>query len=105
MPTPLPALPVPVSSQSPLTLPAFRRLVYAQVCFGIAYSTFLILPKYLTAHGVGPGRMSWVMAAAALTNVVGLPLLTWMGRRLPGRSALVLGNILMAVGAGGFALL
>ena len=76
---PIQALAPPSSTPSPLALPAFRRLVYAQACFGVAFSTFLILPKYLASHGVGPSRLSWVMATAALANVLGAPLIAWLG--------------------------
>jgi MFS family permease len=98
--------PFPLASTaapSPLASAAFRRLVYTQACFGVAYSTFMILPKYLVTHGVPPGRMGLVMGSAALANVAGAPLVGWLCHRLPARTALMLASATMVLGAAGFA--
>jgi MFS family permease len=95
-PPPLP------SARSLLASPVFRRVLYAQACFGLAYSTFMILPKYLVTQGMGPGRMSLIMGTAAAANVLAAPLVTWLGRALAPQRAFMLANFIMALGAAGF---
>jgi predicted MFS family arabinose efflux permease len=92
-------------SQTPLASPAFRLLLIAQATFGVAYSTFLILPKYLATHlGARPGRVGWIMASAGLANVLWAPLMARLVGRLGRRRALVVANILMAVASLAFLL-
>ena len=102
VPSPQPASP-PLAGPSPLAEPAFRRVIYAQACFGLAFSTFMILPKYLVTHGVGPGRMSLIMGTASAVNVLATPLVSWLGRALAPQRAFLLANFIMALGAVGFA--
>jgi MFS family permease len=102
VPSPQPASP-PLAGPSPLAEPAFRRVIYAQACFGLAFSTFMILPKYLVTHGVGPGRMSLIMGTASAVNVLATPLVSWLGRALAPQRAFLLANFIMALGAAGFA--
>ncbi|HEY0714350.1 MAG TPA: hypothetical protein VGF45_16830, partial [Polyangia bacterium] len=65
-----------VPSRSPLASPAFRQLLLAQACFGVAYSIFLILPKYLaTSLAAGPGRIGLIMAGGAIANVAIAPII------------------------------
>jgi MFS family permease len=100
-------MPIPTSSPSspsPLTNPVFRRVIYTQACFGLAYSTFMILPKYLVTQGLGAGRMSLIMGSAAAANVLAAPLVSWLGRALVPQRAFLLANLTMALGAAGFAL-
>ncbi len=78
-------------------------MIYAQACFGLAFSTFMILPKYLVTHGVGPGRMSLIMGTASAVNVLATPLISWLGRALAPQRAFLLANFIMALGAAGFA--
>jgi MFS family permease len=92
--------PSPAPSRSPLATPAFRQLLLAQACFGVAYSIFLILPKYFaTALAAGPGRIGAIMAGGSLANVIAAPLI---GRLTSGREvrrAMVIGHLAMAAGA------
>jgi MFS family permease len=99
IPSSSPSLP---SSSSLLASPVFRRVIYAQACFGLAFSTFMILPKYLVTQGLGPGRMSLIMGTAAAVNVLAAPLVSWLGRALAPQRAFVLANFIMALGAAGF---
>ena len=76
----------------------------AQSCFGVAYSTFLILPKFLAVNlGAGPSQVGWIMATAALVNVVAVRPVAWAGARWGDRRTLALGCLFMAAGALGFA--
>jgi predicted MFS family arabinose efflux permease len=80
-------------SQTPLASPAFRLLLVAQATFGVAYSTFLILPKYLATHlGATPARVGWIMASAGLANVLWAPLMARFIARVGRRRALVAAN-------------
>jgi MFS family permease len=102
-PTSSPALSAPLAGRSLLANPAFRKVLYTQACFGMAYSTFMILPKYLATQGVGPGRMSLIMGTASAMNVVAAPLVSWLGRALSPHRGFILANLTMALGAAGFA--
>jgi MFS family permease len=91
-------------SPSPLSVPAFRALLLAQSCFGVAYSTFLILPKFLAVHlGAGPSQVGWIMAIASLANVLTVRAVSGISARYGGRRTLALASLCMAGGALGFA--
>ena len=91
------------ASQSLLRLPRFRRLLYAQACFGVAYSTFMILPKYLATHmGAGAARIGWLMAAGALAPVLGAPVVSHVCRRLGPARTMAAAGAAMAIGAAAF---
>lgn len=91
-------------SLSPLSVPAFRALLLAQSCFGLAYSTFLILPKFLAVHlHAGPAQVGWVMATAALVNVVAVGPVARVSARFGDVRTLAIGALCMAAGAIGFA--
>jgi MFS family permease len=101
------SVPVPIHARqdppSLLRLPRFRRLLYAQACFGVAYSTFMILPKYLATHmGAGPARIGWIMAAGALAPVLGAPVVSHLCRRLGAATTVALASAVMAVGSAAF---
>jgi MFS family permease len=93
-------LPTPTLSPSPLTIPAFRRLLLTQALFGVAYSVFLILPKYLATHlHAATGLISWIMASAAAANVVTAPLIGRIAGGSGARRGMVIGNLSMAAGS------
>lgn len=93
---PDPLAPVP----SPLALPAFRRLLLMQATFGVAYSIFLILPKYLATHlHASTGLIGWIMASAAVVNVVTAPLIGRIAGPTGARRGMVIGNLAMAAGS------
>jgi MFS family permease len=92
--------PSPTLSPSPLTIPAFRRLLLTQALFGVAYSVFLILPKYLATHlHAATGLISWIMASAAAANVVTAPLIGRIAGGSGARRGMVIGNLSMAAGS------
>jgi MFS family permease len=98
---PAPSLSSPsAASLSPLAIPAFRRLLLTQALFGIAYSVFLILPKYLATHlHAGTGLISWIMASAAAANVITAPLIGRIAGGSGARRGMVIGNLSMAAGS------
>jgi MFS family permease len=97
------AVSVSAPSPSPFAVPAFRRLLLAQVSFGLVYSTFLILPKFFATHaGSGPGIIGWVMASAPIANVIATPFAAGLIGRAGSRRALLLASLLMAIGAAGY---
>jgi MFS family permease len=91
------------ASISPLQVPAFRALLLAQSCFGVAFSTFMILPKFLAVNlGAGPSQVGWIMAVASLANVVAVRPVSALAGRWGGARTLAFGCLLMAAGALGF---
>jgi MFS family permease len=75
----------------------------AQASFGVAYSIFLILPKYLaTQLAATTGRIGWIMAGAAVSNVVAAPFVGRIRDSGGARRAMVAGNLALAAGAVGF---
>jgi MFS family permease len=92
------APPTPTSSSSPLA-----TLLVMQFAFGVAFSTFLMLPKILaTRFGAGPGGIGLVNAMFSLAGIAAVP---FVGARVdrPGRARLMAGgSLLMAAGTLGF---
>ncbi len=95
----------PSPSVSPLAVPAFRALLWAQACFGVAFSTFLILPKFLAVHlHAGPSQVGWIMSTASLANVLSVRPVGLVAARWGARRTLALASLFMAAGALGFTL-
>lgn len=91
--------------RSALVTPRFLLLVSLQLCFGLSYATFYLLPKYLTTElGAPPTVIGRVMAAATLANLAAVPIVgAWIDRG--GRGRLIFaGCLLNALGAFGFTL-
>jgi MFS family permease len=92
-----------VSAISPFDVPAFRALLWAQACFGVAFSTFLILPKFLAVNlGAGPAQVGWIMATASLANVLTVRPVALVATHWGPRRTLALASLCMAAGALGF---
>ena len=74
-----------------------------QVATGFAFSTFVLLPKFMVEElQASPSQVGWVAAGFGLCSLCALPL---VGRLLDGghsRPAIVLGSCLMAASAFGF---
>lgn len=76
----------------------FASLLVAQGAFGFAFSSFLLLPKFLgTQLGAGPGEIGVVTTLHGVTVVVCLPILGSAVDRLGRRDFLTAGAALMAV--------
>jgi MFS family permease len=75
----------------------------AQSCFGVAFSTFMILPKFLAVYlHAGPAQVGWIMSFAPLANVLSVRPVARVAERWGGRRTLALGSLFMAAGALGF---
>lgn len=81
----------------------FVALLAAQACFGFSFSSFFLLPKFMTVElGAGPDEIGSVTAAFYATAVLLAP---WMGTvvdRRGRRRFLTAGALLQAVAAFGF---
>jgi MFS family permease len=81
----------------------FAALLLAQACFGYAFSSFLLLPKFLvTELAAGPAEIGRVMAIYGITIVVFMPLVGGLVDRLGRRDFLTAGAAIMAATAFGF---
>jgi predicted MFS family arabinose efflux permease len=86
-----------------LLTPGFSALLVAQVCFGYAFSSFFLLPKYLVVElGAGPTAIGTLTAAHGLAVVVFLPLIGAAVDRFGRRDFLTAGGLVMAVASFGF---
>jgi len=83
----------------------FLALLLMQSAFGLALSTFLLLPKVLSASfGAGALAIGVVTAALGVAGVAVVPLLGTQIDRHGARAPILLGNLLMAASAFGFVL-
>lgn len=82
---------------------SFSVLLVAQACFGYAFSSFFLLPKYLVlALSAGPEQIGYVMAIHGAAAVVFLPLMGAAVDRFGRRGFLTAGALVMAVASLGF---
>ncbi len=93
------------TERSPLLTRGFSTLLVAQACFGYAFSSFFLLPKYLVvALDAGPTQVGLVTGAHGLSVVVFLPAMGAAVDRLGRRDFLTAGALLMAVTCFAYAL-
>jgi predicted MFS family arabinose efflux permease len=93
-----------VAPRVPLLSPAFTALLVANVCFGYAFSSFLLLPKFMnTVLGAGPEQVGWVTLAHGATIVLVLPLLGVAVDRQGRCRFLTAGALVMAVASASYA--
>lgn len=79
---------------------AFLRILTIQMCFGLSYSAFLLLPKYLRAElQASATEIGWVAGSALVVSAVTAPLVGTGGHRLSKRWLLFGGMIASAVAA------
>lgn len=83
---------------------AFGHLLWLQVAFGLAFSTFLMLPKYLVSLGADAGAVGLVNGAFALGAVLAAPLVPRAAGRLGAVACLAAASATMAAGSLGFTL-
>ena len=82
---------------------SFSVLLVAQACFGYAFSSFFLLPKYLVlALSAGPEQIGYVMAIHGAAAVVFLPLMGAAVDRFGRRGFLTAGALVMAAASLGF---
>jgi MFS family permease len=95
---------IPVSRPRLLTR-GFSVLLVAQACFGYAFSSFFLLPKYLVlALSATPEQIGYVTATHPVAAVVLLPLMGAAVDRFGRRGFLTAGALVMAAASLGFAL-
>lgn len=86
-----------------LLTPRFALLLFGQACFGYAFSTFFLLPKYLSEQlGAGPAAIGALNAAHSAAAVVMLILTGMAVDRYGRRRFLTAGALLMAASTAGF---
>jgi predicted MFS family arabinose efflux permease len=84
--------------------PAFVALLVAQASFGFAFSSFLLLPKFLdTELAAGPFEIGLLMALYGAVVVVFVPLMGSWVDRYGRRDFMTAGALLMAASSLGFA--
>jgi predicted MFS family arabinose efflux permease len=87
-----------------LLSPGFTALLVANVCFGYAFSSFLLLPKFLNvALFAGPAQVGMLSAVHGAVIVLLLPFLGAAVDRRGRRGFLVAGALLMAAASAGYA--
>ena len=93
-----------VAIQRPRLLsPGFTALLVANVCFGYAFSSFLLLPKYLeVALGAGPAQVGSLTFVHGAVIVVFLPLVGAAVDRFGRRGFLTVGALVMAAASLGY---
>ena len=85
-------------AEARLLTPAFVLLLGTQFSFGLAFSTFLIFPKYLvTALHAGPAEVGRISALPALVAVIGVPVVARLVDRRSRRALMLAGAALMGV--------
>lgn len=89
--------------QAPLLTRPFATLLVAQAGFGYAFSSFLLLPKFLvTELAAGPDDIGRVEAVQGMAAVLLMPLVGGGVDRLGRRGFLTAGALLMAAASAGY---
>ncbi len=93
-----PAPAPPATTQGRLFTRQFKLLLAMMVCFGLSWSFYLILPKFLATQlsldAAGIGR---VVGLQGLTAVAATPLIGWLVDRYGRRPWLIGGNVMLAL--------
>ncbi|MFW5876436.1 MAG: MFS transporter [Myxococcota bacterium] len=103
--TPSAALALPADTngvRARLWTAPFVRLLLVQTCFGLSFSVFFLLPKYLTETGASAGQIGLVMSLWGVAGVLVSPLIGTLLDRLGRKPFIVAGAALMAASAFGF---
>lgn len=89
---PRPALPATAPLADRLLTPEFARLLWVQLTFGLSFSAYFLIPKYLTTElRANPSVVGMAAAIPLLTGVVASPLMGRALDRFGRRSLLLLG--------------
>ncbi len=81
----------------------FLLLLAVQFVFGLGFSSFFLLPKYLTeVHGADADVIGRIMAAGPVAAVAAIPFVAHLIDRVRRRWLLALGALSMVLGALGF---
>ena len=88
---------VPRAGSAGLLTPAFVRLLAIQFCFGLSFSVYFLLPKYLTTEfHASPAAIGAVSSAALWAGVLATPLIGLLLDRI-GRRPAMLGGAAIGV--------
>lgn len=83
-----------------LWTPAFARVLLVSVTIGFAFSTFLLLPKFLSQElGATPAQIGKVTGLYLFSAVLAVPCLWFLIDRVPRRRLLVCGSLAGAAAA------
>jgi MFS family permease len=100
---PPPARPAEEDATMPLLTRRLTTLLVAQACFGYAFSSFFLLPKFLaTELGVGPAGIGLLNAAYGASAVIFMFLMGVAVDRFGRRRFLTAGALLMGFASLGF---
>jgi MFS family permease len=92
--------------QEPLVRPRFVLLLSVQFLFGLGFSSFLLLPKYLTeVHAADATLIGRVMAAGPISAVLAIPVLAPCIDRVRRQYLLSVSALVMLAASFGFTLL
>jgi MFS family permease len=87
----------------PLATGAFVDVIVAQLFFGFAYSTFVLLPKLLAvSYGASAREIGAVMASFGVLSLAASPAIGPIVRRLGLRRTMAAGDLVLAASAVGF---
>ncbi len=91
------------SARPRLFTASFTALLVAQTCFGYAFSSFFLLPTFMSRElGASATQVGWVMSLAAAGIVVFLPVVGMAVDRVGRRGFLIAGGLLMSAASLGF---
>ncbi len=90
--------------EPPLLTARFLTLLLAQALFGLAFSTYFLIPKYLQVElGAGPETIGWVSGIAWTTSVLCVPVTGTLIDRIGRQRFAYIGAAAMVVGCALFA--
>src|SRR5687767_236990 len=83
-----------------LLTPNFIALIITQTCFGLSFSCFFLLPKYLKqVLQASDVQIGAVASLGSLAGVFAFPLVGALNDRFGRKPFILLGNVLMACAA------
>jgi MFS family permease len=91
------------AADPPLASRAFLDVIVAQLFFGFAYSTFVLLPKLLAVtYGASAREIGAVMATFGVLSLAVSPAIGPIAKRLGLRRTMTVGDLVLAASAIGF---
>ncbi len=87
-------------TRNPLLTRNFIALVITQICFGLSFSCFFLLPKYMrVALHASDMQIGSVAALSSLTGVLCFPFVGALNDRFGRKPFVLIGSVLMVAGA------
>lgn len=95
-----------VSQPARLATPVFAQLLLTQALFGLGWSMFLVIPKFVVQEfQADPAQVGWITAVPGIAIVLTIPLVATHIDRFPARWFMSAGSLLVTLAALGTALL